>query len=432
MATVVTLSSWGRLEDSEHQVQLLFDREQVHNQIKSTPGIAYGMGRSYGDVCLNPGGVVWKTTGLNRLISFNEHTGELICEAGVLLQDIQRIFVSRGWVLPVTPGTQLVTVGGAIANDVHGKNHHQKGSFGNHICWIKLIRTDGQAITCSINQQPGWFTATVGGLGLTGIIIEAAIQLVPVKSPWLETETIPYDNLNEFFQLTEESVKDWEYTVSWVDCNSEKGRGLFLRGNFIESNLPLPHKKKKTVPFVPPFSLINKTSLSVFNYLYFNIKKMSSRRQIIDYESFLYPLDNLLEWNRIYGPRGFFQYQTVVPFANGIEAIQVMLKEVAYSGEGSFLTVLKTFGDRPSLGMLSFPRPGITLAIDFPNRGRDSLKLFERLDAIVAEVKGRLYPAKDARMPRTLFEAGYPRLNEFLKYRDPGISSALSRRLLGG
>jgi FAD/FMN-containing dehydrogenase len=429
---MVAVSSWGKLGSWEHEVMALSDRHQVANQLKSSrSGIAYGMGRSYGDVCLNPDGVLWNTAGLDRFISLDDNTGRLVCEAGVLLRDIQRLTIPRGWILPVTPGTQLVTVGGAIANDVHGKNHHVLGSFGDHVQRIRLTRTDGTAIECGPDLLPEWFSATVGGLGLTGVITEAEIQLRRVAGPWLDTETVPYANLDEFFRLADDSEANWEHTVSWIDCISG-GRGLFMRGNPTDvSQRPEPKSRKLTMPFVPPISLVNRLSLRPFNMAYFNLKKWQAGRGIVHYEPFFYPLDNLLEWNRMYGPRGFFQYQSVVPREIGRDAVQAMLGEIARSGDGSFLAVLKTFGNRQPVGMMSFPQPGVTLALDFPNKGDRTLKLFERLDGIVREAGGRIYPAKDARMPRDLFEAGYPRLAEFLQYRDPGISSALSRRLIG-
>ena len=431
---MVAVSSWGRLGSWEHEVRFLSDRHQVASPMKSSQlGIAYGMGRSYGDVCLNPDGVLWNATGLDRFISFDEDTGRLACEAGVLLGNIQRLAIPRGWILPVTPGTQIVTVGGAIANDVHGKSHHVLGSFGNHVKKITLARTDGTLIECGPAMLPDWFSATVGGLGLTGVITEAEIQLRRVAGPWLDTETVPYANLDEFFALSEASESAWEHTVSWIDCISGGGgRGLFMRGNPADVGpRPEPQGRKLAMPVVPPISLVNRLTLRSFNMAYFNMKKWLAGKAIVHYMPFFYPLDNILKWNRMYGPKGFFQYQSVVPRTLGRDAVQAMLTEVARSGDGSFLAVLKTFGNRQPLGMLSFPQPGVTLAMDFPNQGGRTFKLFERLDAIVREAGGRIYPAKDARMPRELFEAGYPLFNEFLKYRDPGISSALSRRLMG-
>lgn len=431
---MVAISSWGRLGVWEHDVLALNDRRQAMRQVRDAcPGIAHGMGRSYGDVCLNPQGTLWKTTGLDRFISLDEATGRLLCEAGVLLCDIQRLAIPRGWILPVTPGTQLVTVGGAIANDVHGKNHHVLGSFGDHVQKIELLRTDGEIVECGPGLRSDWFAATVGGLGLTGIVLTAEIQLRRIAGPWLDTETIPYADLGEFFRLADESEAEFEHTVSWIDCISGGGgRGLFMRGNPVAAgNRPEPAGRSLSIPFVPPVSLVNRLSLRSFNIAYFNLKKWRAGRTIEHYQSFFYPLDNLHEWNRMYGPKGFYQYQSVVPRENGQEAVQAMLREISRSGDGSFLAVLKTFGKRQPVGMLSFPKPGVTLALDFPNNGGRTLRLFERLDAIVREAGGRLYLAKDARMPRNLFEAGYPRLPEFLSYRDSGISSAMSRRLMG-
>ncbi|SET88504.1 FAD/FMN-containing dehydrogenase [Marinobacter segnicrescens] len=428
--------SWGRLGEYNHDVEVLRDRALAPRQIQGgTPGLAFGMGRSYGDSCLNPDGKLWKTPGLDKLIRFDPEKGRLVCEAGVLLRDIQRVFVPQGWMLPVTPGTQMVTVGGAIANDVHGKNHHVFGSFGDQVHSILLARTDGEVLRASVDENPDWLSATIGGLGLTGVVLEAELQLRKVDSPWLDAETLPYESLNEFFELAGASEAAWEHTVSWIDCmNTREARGIFMRANHVCGSLgtgPMPSGKKKTMPFVPPVSLVNKLSLAPFNQLYFYLNKWKAGHSRVHYEPFNYPLDNLLEWNRMYGPRGFYQYQSVVPFAGAREAIRGQLDEIRRSGQGSFLAVLKTFGDRQPRGLLSFPMPGVTLALDFPNRGQRTLELFKRLDSIVREAGGRIYPAKDARMPAELFEAGYPKLHEFLTYRDPGISSAMSRRLMG-
>ena len=429
------VSSWGRLSAEPHHVFSARDLPALQQALRhsSNPGLAHGMGRSYGDACLNPGGTLWLTGGLDHFIAFNEDNGRLVCEAGVLLRDIQRLAVPRGWMLPVTPGTQLVTVGGAIANDVHGKNHHVLGSFGDHVQRLTLLRTNGETIECGPHERSDWFAATVGGVGLTGIITQAELQLRRTPGPWLDTETLAYANLDEFFQLADASEAHWEHTVSWIDCISGGGgRGVFMRGNpIVTAPRPLPTAQQRTMPLVPPVSLVNRLSLRPFNVAYYHLKKWRAGRAITHYEAFFYPLDNLLEWNRMYGPRGFFQYQSVVPRAVGRDAIQAMLREIARSGDGSFLAVLKTFGNRQPVGMLSFAQPGVTLALDFPNHGARTHRLFERLDAIVRQAQGRIYLAKDARMPRELFEAGYPRLPEFLPYRDPGISSGLSRRLMG-
>jgi FAD/FMN-containing dehydrogenase len=438
---MVNAASWGRLGSHPHELVALHDRARVPGQIARAAdthgsGLAQGNARSYGDVCLNPGGRLWRTLGLDRFIAFDAAGGRLRCEAGVLLRDIQRMSLAHGWLLPVTPGTQLVTVGGAIANDVHGKNHHALGSFGDHVLSLRLARTGGNVIDCGPDRQAGWFAATVGGMGLTGVIVEAELQLRRVSGPWLVTDTVPYATLDEFFALADASEAGWEHTVSWIDCLSGSGRGLFMRANpadipaAIPDHAPQLGRQPRRMPFVPPLSLVNGLSLRALNAACFHLQRRRAGRAIAHVERYGYPLDAVRDWNRIYGPRGFYQYQSVVP-RDGQDATRAMLAAIKASGQGSFLAVLKTFGERAGAGMMSFPRPGVTLALDFPNRGASTLRLFERLDAIVGEAGGRLYAAKDARMPRALFEAGYPRLAEFLPYRDPGISSAMSRRLLG-
>jgi FAD/FMN-containing dehydrogenase len=431
---MVEVKSWGRLGQSSHRVHPLHNRAGVASVLAaSTPGIAYGMGRSYGDVCLNPGGVLWTTAGLDNFIDFDPGAGIIECEAGVLLKDIQALVVPRGWMLPVTPGTQFVTVGGAVANDVHGKNHHRFGSFGDHVQQLSLVRTDGEQIDCGPGLRPDWYAATVGGMGLTGVITRVSLKLRRIEGPWMNVESIPYSNLAEFFQLSDESERDWEYTVSWVDCVSRKAhRGIFFRANHSSSSqLPDHSNGSAVLPFTPPISLVNRLSLRPFNWAYYHLHRLRAGEREVHYQPFFYPLDSLREWNRMYGPGGFYQYQCVIPREQQHEVVAALLDETAGSNSGSFLAVLKTFGDKGSAGLLSFPRPGATLALDFPNRGEQALALMGRLDTIVAAAGGRLYPAKDARMPATLFAAGYPNLASFVPFRDPGVSSALSRRLLG-
>jgi FAD/FMN-containing dehydrogenase len=276
------------------------------------------------------------------------------------------------------------------------------------------------------------FAATMGGLGLTGVITEVELQLQRVPGPWLAVETLAYRNLTEFFELADSSEADWEHTVSWVDCLNDKGRGVFMRANHAAAQTgPMPALGGLGIPFVPPVSLINPMSLRPFNWAYYQMQARKRDRAQVHYEPFFHPLDNVKNWNRIYGPKGFYQYQSVVPRSSGKAAVLGMLDCISRSGEGSFLAVLKTFGNRPSLGMMSFPMPGVTLALDFPNKGAKTQTLLQSLDDIVRGAGGRIYAAKDACMPRDLFEQGYPRLNEFIKFRDPGISSAMSRRLMG-
>ena len=336
---MVALASWGRLGSWQHEVTQLH-REKGLAQVlaDSAPGIAYGMGRSYGDVCLNPGGAAWKTRGLNCFIHFDPASGVLECESGVLLQEIQALTVPQGWMLPVTPGTQFVTLGGAVANDVHGKNHHAMGSFGDHLQQLTLVRSDGQVIHCGPDLEPSWFAATVGGMGLTGVISRVTLALRPVLGPCLDVESVPYANLDEFFELADDSERDWEYTVSWIDCLARKSRrGIFYRANHSsESSCVARRRQGMRVPLTPPISLVNRFSLRPFNALYYHLKKSRAGLSREHYQPFFYPLDSITDWNRMYGPNGFYQYQCVLPPEQRKDGIEAILSEIACSNTGSF------------------------------------------------------------------------------------------------
>jgi FAD/FMN-containing dehydrogenase len=401
---------------------------QVHDRM-----LAFGNGRSYGDVCLNEKGVLLTTMRLNHFIAFNRASGRIVCEAGVLLNDILDIAVRQGWFLPITPGTRFVTVGGAIANDVHGKNHHAAGSFGHHIIRLELLRSNGERIVCSPDLSPDWFAATVGGLGLTGLITWAELQLTPVPNPFLWVETRRFANLDAFWDINADAETRWPHTVAWIDCQANgntRGRGLFFAGKpaaFCE-NLPDWHKRTHHFPFNQRISLVNRFSLKAFNTFYYH-RPFPNSAVLTHYEPFFYPLDAILKWNRIYGRRGFYQYQCVLPFKVSRDGIRELLHIIARSGQGSFLAVLKTFGKQHAAGMLSFPRHGATLALDFPNQGEETLSLFRELDAVVRNAGGALYPAKDARMPSDLFKSGFPNWERFGAYVDPQFSSGFWRRV---
>ena len=420
--------SWGRAHPPS-EIQLLDSASAPFSREQTT---FFGNGRSYGDSCLNTSAGVYGTRQLNKFLAFEEKTGILKCEAGVLLKDIQETFIKRGWSLPVTPGTQLATVGGCIANDVHGKNHHSHGCFGNHIKNIQLSRSDNKHILCSEDENPGLFRATVGGLGLTGLIENAEIQLKTVPSQYLEAENLPFKSLDEFFTLSEESL-EWEYTVAWLDGTkiAKKTRGIFSRARHIESVLKDVPDKTISFPFNPHISLVGSWTVRAFNELYYRRGLMGERAKTVHYRSFFYPLDSIHEWNRVYGRRGFFQYQLVVPSVTASRALAEMINTIAKSGEGSFLSVLKVFGDKKSPGMLSFPMPGATLAMDFPFRGKSTLRLFEKLDAVVNEAGGRLYPAKDGRMSSAMFFNGYNNASDFMEFIDPKLSSDFAQRVFG-
>ena len=424
-------SSWGRWPRHEQRLITLTSRFEPLPPMR--PMLPFGNGRSYGDVCLNDGGTLLLTRSLDRFIHFDPASGILECEAGVLLAEIIALIVPQGWFPPVTPGTALLTVGGAIANDVHGKNHHRTGSFGHHVLEFELRRSDGQVLRCAPDSNREWFCATIGGLGLTGLIRTVRLQMRRVPGVGIAGESQRFANLEEFYALAAASDRDYEYTVAWLDCASagpKLGRGVFMRGNHAAYAAATAQRhSRRRIAFTPPISPINGWSVRVFNELYFNRPAAQERSALWHYQPFLFPLDALLDWNRIYGPSGFYQYQCVLPggVADQMQALRDMLGRIARSGLGSFLTVLKQFGDRPSLGLLSFPRPGVTLALDFPNRGEATLKLLEELDAITRACGGAVYPAKDARMSADAF----PLWQELARFIDPGFSSSFWRRVTG-
>ncbi|WP_066093683.1 FAD-binding oxidoreductase [Xanthomonas massiliensis] len=429
--------SWGRFPRGGDQRHLwLHDRNAALSRPDSGSMLVRGNGRSYGDSCLNPGGTLLHARPMDRFIAFDPGSGLLRCECGVTLSEVIDLVLPQGWFLPVTPGTRFATVGGAIANDVHGKNHHSMGNFGHHVRRMELLRSDGTRLELSPQADDDrLFAATIGGLGLTGLITWAEIQLRRVPGPWLESESIRFGNLDDFFTLSAESARTCEYTVAWIDClasGKRLGRGHFLRSDHaasIAEECPRVRDSHRVMPFTPPFSLVNPLSLRAFNTLYYWRQPRRCKRAISHYQSYFYPLDGIGHWNRMYGPRGFMQHQCVLPPATAREGVAALLREIAHSGQGSFLAVLKEFGTIASIGMLSFPRPGTTLALDFPNGGPDVFRLLDRLDAIVAEAGGAIYPAKDARMSPAVFRGGYPRLQEFCQYVDPAFSSGLWRRL---
>lgn len=426
--------SWGRVIRRPQYVAAPRFEDELQPLLSEADGDAVlpvGLQRSYGDSVLNSDGRLVCMAGLDRLISLDRDNATLKAEAGVTLDQIMRVVVPRGFFLPVTPGTRLVTVGGAIANDVHGKNHHRAGAFGRHVLAMKLLRSDGEEIVRPSGNGNSIFEATIGGLGLTGLIEWAEIKLQRIASSTLDAELIPYDSLAEFWALADASVSTHEHTVAWIDCTAPGGRGIFSRGNWSGEGDVAPHNQQQTlgVPFAPPSGLLNSLTVKLFNEVYFatQSRKAGALRQ--HYSRFFHPLDGVADWNRLYGGKGFWQYQCVVPPPTMKGAIAALLDELAASGQGSFLAVLKTFGAVPSPGMLSFPMEGATLALDFPNRGASTLDLFSRLDAIVREAGGRLYAAKDGRIPKDMFAAGYPGLERFLPHADPRFSSDFWRRV---
>jgi len=433
---------WGRNLRADHQVSRPATLAAAARCVAAPGGsrLGHGLGRSYGDVALNPDGGLIETRGLDRFIAFDPGTGLLEAEAGLSLAEVLSVLArpeagGGGWFLPVTPGTRFVTLGGAIANDVHGKNHHRTGSFGRHVVSFDLARSDGSLLTCSPDGNAGLFAATVGGLGLTGLILRVRLRMMRVEGLAMETEDIAFGSLVEYFALAAESEAGWDYTAAWVDClatGPALGRGIFSRARHAagQGTAPPPIAPRRSLPVTPPLPLVNGLSLRAFNAAYRRRLGASGRSHAIGgYEKVLYPLDAIGGWNRLYGPRGFHQFQCVVPPGEAPTVVAALLREIALSGQGSPLVVLKGFGDLPSPGQLSFPMEGTTLALDFPAKGPETLRLLGRLEAITVEAKGRLYPAKDSVMTAETFRSGYPAAADFARWIDPAFSSGFARRV---
>jgi FAD/FMN-containing dehydrogenase len=433
--------SWGRYPKAQHQAVKSLYWQQDTTRFDDIEGsvLPHGYGRSYGDSCLNDGGTLIDATGLGKFISFDDEAGLLRCEAGVMLADIIEVIIPRGWFLPVTPGTKYVSVGGAIANDVHGKNHHVAGTFGCHVTQFELLRSDGERLLCSPRHNSDLFRATIGGLGLTGLIVWAEFKLRAIPGPFIAKEQIRFNSIDEFFELTKEFDQRFEYTVSWVDClavGDQLGRGYFMLGNHDKLQTAPGHEPKAkplfTVPIDAPGFALNKLTVKAFNTALYMLQGPKVSRRVVSWDPFFYPLDFVTAWNKLYGSAGFLQYQPVVPFENDRDhrAIKSILTQIAQAGASSFLVVCKTFGDIQSPGLLSFPRPGVTINLDFPFRGPQTLQLLDRLDVIVRESGGAVYPAKDARMSAENFKAFFPQWRDFAQYVDPKFSSNFWRRVM--
>ncbi|MER8978714.1 FAD-binding oxidoreductase [Mesorhizobium sp. M0870] len=395
--------------------------------------LAYGNGRSYGDSCQNEAGAVVDMRSLNRIHAFNAETGVLQADAGVLLSDIIAHAAPYGFFPAVVPGTQFVTLGGAIANDVHGKNHHRRGTFGCHVESFTLLRSDGKTYRCSAADNARLFAATIGGMGLTGLILSASIRLMRVHSLDIVEKATPFRDLDEFFGLAEAADQANEYAVAWIDQlagGRNSGRGLLFTGNHAEHGSHAASRAggNLSVPFQPPFNVLNRPFLTAFNTAYRWKKGRSPAPRQVGYQGFFFPLDGVRDWNRLYGPKGLFQHQSVVPEKAAREAVPALLAAARQAGQGSFLTVLKRFGSIRSPALLSFPRPGYTLTLDFPNRGAATLALLRELDRITVEAGGAVNPYKDARMGADIFASSFPDWQRLEALRDPAFLSSFWAR----
>ena len=400
--------------------------------------LPFGNGRSYGDSCLNQTGTLIDSRALDRFIAFDQETGLLTAEPGVTLASILKLIVPLGWFLPVRPGTSFVTLGGAIANDVHGKNHHCDGTFGRHVSRFSLQRSSGEQLECSAQENVDLYRATIGGLGLTGMVTNATIQLIPISSAYMDVRIDTFQGLDEFQALSDRRAGDYRYTVAWLDCvagKKEFARGVFFSANHADTP-PIEGAfevitPKLSVPCSFPAWFLNRYSVRAFNSTYYFLHRRKNGTTLSQhFKSYFYPLDALDRWNRIYGSKGFYQYQFVVP-REAIEVLDTVLKQVVEAGLGSFLAVLKEFGDLESPGLLSFPRKGYCLALDFASRGDKTVKLINTIDSAVCDAGGAAYPAKDRLMSEASFKSYYPDWERFTEFVDPQFNSDFWQRVRG-
>ncbi|MEM9934640.1 MAG: FAD-binding oxidoreductase [Bacteroidota bacterium] len=432
------ISNWGKFPEVEGQELFLRNKESLPFPENWIPR---GMGRCYGDSSL--GEHMISSLKLNKFLSFEPKSGILSCQAGVTYEDILTTFVPKGWFPPVTPGTKFVSMGGAIASDVHGKNHHSEGAISDHLLDFSLLTASGEILGCSRTQNAEIFHATVGGMGLTGFILDLRIQLKPIESAWIQMESIKARNLEEIIELSE-SFSDATYTMAWIDClasGRKMGRSILMKGEHApleiltnkrqQAPLTLPSKKKLTVPFDFPSFVLNPLSIKAFNFLYYHKQLKKKVEKLVDYDSFFYPLDSIYHWNRIYGKKGFIQYQFVLPKEHSLKGLHDILHRISEKNMGSFLAVLKLFGKQDSF--ISFPMEGFTLALDFPIT-RGLFPFLEELDKVVLAYGGRVYLTKDARLSAEIIEEMYPNLPTFksiINRLDPegNIRSIQSERL---
>lgn len=441
------ISGWGKFPLESCNIIRPEIQKDIKNIILSKQEqdyIAFGLGRSYGDTPLNKDSAVILTSKLNKMISFNVNSGILECEAGVTFEEIIEYFLPRGYFLPVTPGTKYITVGGAIANDVHGKNHHLDGCFSEHVISFNLLIAEGSVLECSRETNSDVFWATIGGIGLTGIILTATFRLIKVESSYYDVRYEKANNIEKAIQLFQESDDNYQYSVAWIDClakGNSLGKSVLMRGNHAKIETldgkqklnPLEVKKKikLDMPINLPSFVLNKYSIKLFNTVYYGIQPGGVNKSVY-FEPFFYPLDSVMNWNRMYGKNGFVQYQAVFP-PNQVEGLVKMLEKLSSTNRSSFLAVLKSSGHEGQ-GMLSFPKKGYTLALDIPIKDASLFPFLRELDELVIKHGGRVYLAKDSTLDPESFKVMYPRLDEFLAVKnriDPDhlFSSSMARRL---
>jgi FAD/FMN-containing dehydrogenase len=440
----MVITKWGQYPKIKAIVKEARNYDDVGRYIETFESvIARGLGRCLGDSSLSKN--IISPLKLNRIIRFDEKEGTVRCEAGVSLKEILDIFVPRGWFLPVTPGTKFVTIGGAIASDVHGKNHHKEGSFSDHVNSLDVLIPNGEIVTCSKNENNDLFKATCGGMGLTGVILNATFCLKKIETAYIKQLTIKAKNIDEIVELFDEYAY-FTYSVAWIDCLTKgkfSGRSILMLGehariediNDVEikrNPLFINERKKVNVSFRFPAFALNSYTVKSFNFLYYNSHFRSIHESVIDYDRFFFPLDSIYNWNRIYGSRGYTQYQFVLPKEVGKKGLKEILGKISDEGKGSFLAVLKLFG-KENENFISFPMEGYTLALDFPIK-ENLFGFFDKLDDIVKDYGGRLYLTKDVRMSEKMFKKSYKKSEDFINFKSKidkknKIQSLQSRRI---
>ena len=419
----MNISGWGGYPRLETKVKEPRCENELLEALLDGGAIARGNGRSYGDSAIGTRCTIHMKH-FSRILAFDDMTGQLVVEAGVLLGDIVEIFLQKGWFPFVTPGTKFVTIGGMIAADVHGKNHHKEGSVANYIDWIDVVSSDGNILRCSKTENTELFQWTIGGMGLTGVILRAAIRLRPVSSAWIKQKLHIAGNIHEAIDIFEK-FSSATYSVAWIDClqrGAALGRSLVMLGehanaadvptNFMENPLHTPAKRKLSVPFNFPGWTLNNFNMKIFNALYFRNGRQKPQHQMVDWDSYFYPLDNIIGWNKIYGRNGFSQFQCVLPLSNAEEGISEILQAIEKSGAAPFFAVLKRLGAQRS--KFSFPMEGYTIALDFPVNVR-TMELMNVLDQITLRHEGRFYLAKDSRVCRDVYVQSEPRVKNLFR-----------------